>query len=121
MSAAALVPGVNVLRSGTKWSVPFFNKLLARVDFRLPQAASRPILEKAAVLRPSNKTGNAAVTLTFDVSQQGEPVNIKIEKTSDDDWARDVTTSLSQWRFSPSHVNSIPVTVPCTMDFVRGN
>ncbi len=43
MSAAGDVWGINVLRAGTKWSVPFFNKLLVIMMGAALQAQSAKV------------------------------------------------------------------------------
>jgi len=51
---------------------------------------------------------NATATVTFGVSEKGEPYNIRVVKTSSDGWASSVTKALIQWRFTP---------VNCTRSF----
>jgi TonB family protein len=94
---------------------------LSRADFNVPQDALRPFLQKTADLRVPRDASRANATVTFDINEQGLPVNIQIEKTSDDAWARQVTTSLREWRFIPGYKNLNPLSIPCTMEFVRGD
>ena len=62
----------------------------------------------------------ATATLTFDVTEKGEPVNLQVEKTSDNSRASEVTAALRKWRFIPASKDGVPISVSCTMEFVRG-
>jgi TonB family protein len=62
----------------------------------------------------------ASATLTFEINQEGAPVNLRIEKASNEDWSRDVAAALSKWRFTPASQDGRTISVSCTMDFVRG-
>jgi len=66
-------------------------------------------LETKSVVDPHLVEGaqNATATVTFGVSEKGEPYSIKVAKSSDG-WASDVTKALVQWRFTP---------VNCTRSF----
>ncbi len=92
---------------------------LQRVEFNAPAGAMRPILDKIAGPHVANDV--AAATVTFDIDEKGAPVNVQIEKASDDEWARDATNALAKWRFIPASKDGVPVNVSCSMDFVRGN
>jgi TonB family protein len=94
---------------------------VARAEFHLPPGASRPVIEKAVAPHVADNANGATATLTFDIDGKGEPVNLKVEKASDQDWARDVTDALSKWKFTPASQDGQPFSAPCTMDFVRGN
>jgi TonB family protein len=94
---------------------------LARVDFHLQPGVSRPVIAKTAVPQVVEDPVKATATLTFDVDEKGAPVNIQVGTSSDDEWARTVSEVLGQWKFTPGSQNGNPVSVPCSMDFVRGN
>jgi TonB family protein len=55
--------------------------------------------------------------MAFVIDEQGVPVNVRVEKASDENWARDVTAALREWKFTPAHKDDLPISVPCTMDF----
>lgn len=93
---------------------------LARADFHLPQGVSRPICEKVVPPGVAGDADNASATFAFDIDEKGAPVNLQIEKASNEDWSRDVAAALSKWRFTPASQDGRPVSVSCTMDFVRG-
>jgi TonB family protein len=94
---------------------------VARVEFHLPVGASRPVVERAGAPHIANDATGATATVTFDIDEKKVPVNVKIDKFSDDEWAGDVTDALKKWKFTPASKDGSPVSVSCTMDFVRGN
>jgi TonB family protein len=94
---------------------------LARADFHLPQGASRPIVEKGGAPRVAIDGDGATATMNFDIDEHGNPVNLRVENASDDGWASDVTSALRKWKFAPATKDGTPISIPCTMEFVRGN
>lgn len=94
---------------------------LSRANFHIPDGASQPVLEKVRPPRVARASDPATATIQFEVNEKGTAVNFKIEKSSDVGWARDVTEALHEWKFTPAQNNAGPLSVPCTMDFVRGN
>jgi TonB family protein len=94
---------------------------VAREEFHVPQGALRPVLEKVKSIRAANDASNASATATFDVNGKGEAVDVRIDKASDDGWGRDVIKALSKWKFTPASKDGKPVSVSCTMEFVRGD
>jgi TonB family protein len=94
---------------------------VARVGFQLPPGVSRPVLEKTTAPHVADSSNAATATVTFDVDEKGVPVNLQIEKASDDTWVHDVMDALAKWRFTPASKEGSPVSVSCSMDFVRGN
>jgi TonB family protein len=94
---------------------------LARVEFYSPPGAGRPKVEKAVAPHVSGGSSHATTTVAFDVDEHGVPVNLRVEKTSDDDWARNVSAALSKWKFTPAQKDFAPISIPCTMEFVRGD
>jgi TonB family protein len=93
---------------------------LTRAEFRLPEGASGPVLETAKGPGVAADGDRATVTMAFDIDEKGAPVNLQVEKASDENWARDVTEALREWKFTPAHKDGVPVSVPCTMDFASG-
>jgi TonB family protein len=90
---------------------------LTRAEFRLPEGASRPVLETAQDPGSAADADRATVTMAFDIDEKGVPVDVQVEKASDENWARDVTAALREWKFAPAHKDGVAVSVPCTMDF----
>ncbi len=94
---------------------------VARVEFHLPPGASRPVVESSGAPHIAQDSISATATVTFDIDEKGVPVNLRVDKSSDDTWARDITDALGKWRFTPASKDGSPVSISCTMDFVRGN
>jgi TonB family protein len=94
---------------------------LARAEFHIPEGVSRPVVEKAEAPRNADSAISANATLTLDVDENGEPVNLRIDKSSDEEWGVNVMAALSKWKFTPASKDGNPIPVSCTMDFVRGN
>ena len=94
---------------------------LARVEFHLPEGLPRPNIEKAEAPKVADDADMATATLTFDINEKGAPFNLQIEKASNEGWSRDVAAALSKWRFTSASEDGSPVSISCSMDFVRGN
>jgi TonB family protein len=94
---------------------------LARAEFHLPPGTSRPVIEKGPTPSGAEVADSATVTLTFDIDEHGVPGNIQVEKASDENWGRNVSAAVRKWKFAPASKDGSPVSVSCTMDFVRGN
>ena len=92
---------------------------LGRVDFHIPPGASKPTIEKGE-LPVSQESERATLTARLDVDERGNAVSIHIEDASDEVWASEVTAALRQWKFKPGSTNGVPVSIPCTMNFIRG-
>jgi len=94
---------------------------LSRATFQVPADAVRPVVEKIRAPKIARDAASATATVQFEVNEKGAPVNIKVEKSSEDGWAHDVTDALREWKFTPARKGGAPIPVPCTMDFVRAN
>jgi TonB family protein len=94
---------------------------VARVAFHLVDGSVRPVLENAVAPLVGDGAPGGTASVKFDIDAKGDPVNVRIEKSSDQGWARDVTAALRKWKFTPGSQNGSPVSVSCSMDFVRGN
>jgi TonB family protein len=105
---------VNFRLGNAKW-------YLGRAEFHLPPGALRPAVEKSAAPHVPDNAVRAIATLTMDVDENGSPANLRIDKSSDDEWAQAVTDALKKWRFTPASKDGQPISVSCTMDFVRGS
>jgi TonB family protein len=97
---------------------------LSRVEFHFPRGVARPVVQQVVAPHIAADAGNADAIVTFDLNEKGGPFNIRVDKSSGqpsgDDWSRDVTTAIAQWKFSPGTLNGHPVAVSCTLEFVRG-
>ena len=94
---------------------------LNRATFQAPEGASRPLVEKIHAPQIARDAADATATVRFEVNEKGTATNFKVEKASDEGWARDVTEALREWKFTPARKDGAPFSVPGTMDFVRGN
>jgi TonB family protein len=94
---------------------------LAHVEFQLPPGASRPVVQKTGAPRAAEDPPGATATVTFDINEEGVPVNLRVEKASEDEWGSRVTEALGNWRFTPASKDGTAISVSCTMEFVRGN
>jgi TonB family protein len=94
-----------------------------RAVFRPPaELATRPTLIRAKFPPTVDVEENASVTVAFDVSAKGLPVNVRAVKSSDAKWESELLTAVrGGWRFRPGKVNEKPVTVPAWFEFVRGS
>jgi len=52
--------------------------------------------------------------------ESGVPIHIQVERSSYRVWNDQATAVLRQWRFTPGMKKGMPVSVPCTFDFVWG-
>lgn len=100
--------------SKTRWH-------LARAGFKIPLGVSRPVFEKGPFPHVADDAVSANATVTFTINEKGEAADIHVDKASDDEWARDVTGAVRKWRFAPAARDGVPISVSCTMDFIRGN
>jgi len=53
-------------------------------------------------LSPSQRKMDAEVTLSFVVQRDGTVIDVKVEKTTDDDIGRRCATALAKWKFRPA-------------------
>jgi TonB family protein len=90
---------------------------LARASFKPPEDASLPSLIKAKFPRDSSSADGGSVVVALDVDEQGLPVNIHVEKSSDAKWEEDVMAAAREWRFTPALKDGAAVVVPLTLEF----
>ena len=92
---------------------------LAQAAFNPPEGASLPSLIKPEFPPDDPAQEPASVAVTFDVDEQGSPINIHVEKSSDPRSEQDVIAAVREWRFKPGVRNGTPVVVPLTLEFSR--
>ena len=90
-----------------------------RISFNLPEGASRPAIEKVVPPKISDFAATPAIRLTFDIDEKGMPRRIPNEEGSNEGFSREVAAALAHWRFKPAYKDGHPISVFCTMDFVR--
>jgi TonB family protein len=90
---------------------------LTRASFKPPERASLPSVIRTKFPRDAAAEESGSVTLTLDVDEQGLPVNIHVEKSSDAKWEDDVIAATREWRFTPGLKDGAAVVVPLTLEF----
>jgi TonB family protein len=56
-----------------------------------------------------------SVSLSYQVDEQGNPRNIRVEGSSDPHWDGPAVTAVSQWRYEPIMQNNQPVSFSCNI------
>jgi TonB family protein len=75
-------------------------------------------LDEAAFVNVEKRL--AMVTLSFDIDQQGRPVNFRTQQTTYPTWGPEAIALVSKWRFTPGTKNATPVITPCTVNLIWG-
>ena len=96
---------------GIKWHT-------SAVEFQAPPGASRPTVEKGGAPHIAGDSG-ATASVAFEVDERGNPSNVRVEKASDEAWAREAVAAIEKWKFSPAMKDGNPISVPVKMTFVR--
>jgi TonB family protein len=95
---------------------------VTRAAFQSLAPTTRPVLNKVKFPPTVDAEENVSVTMAFDVSPKGVPVNLRIVKSSDAKWASELLAAVRQgWRFRPGMADGKPVAVPAWFEFVRGS
>jgi TonB family protein len=96
---------------------------LSRAAFRLPEGvAARPVLTLApypSIYTATGETGS--VGISFDINPEGGTENLHIENSSSSAAEREVISIVRGWQFRPGVKDGQPVSVRCTLEFVKGN
>ncbi len=90
---------------------------LTRAAFKPPEEASLPSLIRTKFPHDSSSEDGGSVVVSLDVDEQGLPVNIHVEKSSDAKWEEDVIAAAREWRFTPGLKDGAAVLVPLTLEF----
>jgi TonB family protein len=83
----------------------------ARLNFTLPQGATRPQLTAGSIPKGLPLEQDQSVSFHLVVDAEGVPQNITVLNSSDPEWERITTQELQQWRFSPAMLNGTAVAV----------
>ncbi len=120
-------------KPGTKEGQPVSVNATIELTFRLPQwrtesfsALSRDVAMRPSIVKnefPPSPAGPQKVFVSFlmDVSDQGVPENIHVEKSSDKQWENAALLAVSQWRFSPALRDNQPVRASCSLTIAYTN
>jgi TonB family protein len=93
---------------------------LSGISYKSPAGASDPLLVSEKYPPNTGPGTRASITLSFDVDEQGVPVNLHVEKSSDQKRDEEVIAAVLEWRFNPGLLDFKPVLVPCTVSLVLG-
>jgi len=95
---------------------------VVRAVFQPPTVATRPALIQVKFPLTVDVEENASVTIAFDVGPNGVPAHLRVVKSSDTRWERELLQALRDgWRFRAGTVDGKPATVPAWFEFVRGS
>jgi TonB family protein len=95
---------------------------LSRAAFHPPEGVARPVLTRApypSIYTATGETGS--VGISFDINPEGGTENLHIENSSSSAAEREVIGIVRGWQFRPSVKDGQPVSVRCTLEFVKGN
>src|ERR1051326_6053328 len=82
-------------------------------DFKIPGGGSRPRVVMASYPNPAGADEKASVTPSFDIDEDGEPRNVRVEKSSDPKWEAEMVWRVSQgWLFQAATKDGKPIVVP---------
>ena len=106
-------------RNGNEWSEAPWR--LKRAAFNPPGGASRAVVVRAPYPAEPGPEENADVQVSFDVDPNGTPINFHaISNPNLPRLESEAIFIVSSWQFTPGRKDGQPVSVPCTLDFVRG-
>lgn len=95
---------------------------VVRAVFLSPNLDTRPALVTVKFPPTVDLEENASVTIAFDVSPKGVPLNVRVVKSSDPKWESELLAALRDgWRFRPGIVAGKPIAAPAWFEFVRGS
>jgi TonB family protein len=110
---------VSDLNAGAPVPSPNSSWRVGGIRFSPPAGAVRSKVVKGFAPRLSGSPNRAAATVAFEVDEQGNAVNTRVQKTDDEAWAAEALAALSKWRFSPGQKDGLPIPVPGTIEFLR--
>jgi len=93
---------------------------LTRALFNPPAGVARPVLIAAPYPADAGSTVNDSVRVSFEVDENGVPINFRSQTKSNPKLESEAIAILSSWRFQPGTKDGKPVTVPATFDFNHG-
>jgi TonB family protein len=93
---------------------------ISRLNFTLPQGASRPELQTGEI--PMNPTGLGyqSLRIRLEVNAEGMPQNLHVLESTDNASEDDALREMRAWRFRPSMVNGRGVLVEGVFELTHG-
>jgi TonB family protein len=92
---------------------------LTRALFTPAAGAVRPVLLQAPYPTDSGNPDNDSVRISFDVDENGVPINFHSPSAANPRLEAEAIGILSGWRFRPGTSSSKPVSTPATFDFAH--
>jgi TonB family protein len=92
---------------------------LTRALFTPAAGAVRPVLLQAPYPADAGSPDNDSVRVSFDVDQNGVPINFRGQSAANPKLEAEAIGILSAWRFRPGTSNGKPVSTPATFDFAH--
>jgi len=93
---------------------------VTKAAFDVPDGTKAPVLTRAEYPQFKGASPAATVTLTFDITEKGEPKNLQAESGSDMRYSGEVQSLVKKWRFQPAARAGAPVASKATFNFARG-
>jgi TonB family protein len=94
---------------------------LTGISFQPPVGASRPHVLAGKRPNKSEPGETASITLSFEASENGSPINLQVEKTTDPKLEPKAMEALRAWKFSPGLKEGKPVATHASLTFTLGN
>ncbi len=92
----------------------------ARLNFTLPQGASRPILKSGEIPANPSTPGDQSLRIRLQVSADGQPQNFTVLDSTDGNWEQAVLHKLQSWRFHPSMLEGHAVEAEGVFELTHG-
>jgi TonB family protein len=90
---------------------------LTRAVYDSPAGAQRPVLMKCEYPHKTLKE-HAAVALSFDINEHGEPKDLNVDKSADSEPEQEIIAAVKKWRFKPAKKDGAPIPAHATFEFV---
>jgi TonB family protein len=92
----------------------------ARLNFTLPQGASRPELKSGEIPANPSTPGDQSLRIRLQVGADGKPRNLTVLESTDEKWEQSVLRKLNSWRFYPSMLQGSAVEAEGVFELTHG-
>ena len=92
----------------------------ARLNFTLPQGASRPELKSGEIPLNPSTPGDQSLRIRLQVDADGKPRNLSVLESTDEKWEQSVLRKLNSWRFYPSMLQGSAVEAEGVFELAHG-
>lgn len=93
---------------------------LARLNFTLPQGASRPELKSGEIPANPSAPGDQSLRIRLQVGADGKPQNLTVLDSTDAKWEQAALRKLNSWRFYPSMLQGSAVEAEGVFELTHG-